>query len=73
MVHDHVSVSGQNDKVQEATARKFALSMSNHQSEIVQADILSLEDDPVAKILWDLDPSTLEEVILAMVVSPFPL
>jgi hypothetical protein len=32
-----------------------------------------LEDDPVAKILWTFDPSTLQNVLLAMAVSMHPL
>ncbi|KDP21397.1 hypothetical protein JCGZ_21868 [Jatropha curcas] len=65
LVHDRVNITGQNQSVQSTSVDDSAVSMKGQHLKI--ADLFILEDDPVAKIFWTLDPYTLQNVLLAMV------
>lgn len=67
-VHDRVNISDQNQSIQ-STAANDPSSKKNEYDLTLNTNIFSLEDDAVAKIIWNLDPTTLQDVLLAMVVS----
>lgn len=57
LVHDHVSSTSE---TQVAPFNSFTTAT---------VSTICLEDDPVAKILWSLDPSHFQNVIISMAVS----
>lgn len=69
LVHDHVKVSDNSQPVQSTPIKDSAGRVKGEDNKIVTATLFRLEDDPVAKILWALEPSTLQHVFLAMAVS----
>lgn len=66
LVHDHVKVSDNSQPVQSTPIKDSAGRVKGEDNKIVTATLFRLEDDPVAKILWALEPSTLQHVFLAM-------
>ncbi|GAB2282323.1 hypothetical protein Dimus_016871 [Dionaea muscipula] len=64
MVHDHVNVG---DQPQQPTSAHNVGIISNMGSQdVALCDLYSLQDDPIAKILWNTGPSALRSAFLAM-------
>ena len=66
-VHDSINISDRGEVVPSAAPIDPANKVDVKKR--VATNAFSLEDDPVAKILWMLDPSTLQNVFLALAVS----
>lgn len=73
LVHDHVNVSDQSQPVQSTFINDSAARVKGDCKEIATANLFHLDDDPVAKILSTLEPSTLQHVFIAMAVSLYSL
>lgn len=72
LVHGHVNATEQTQPVQSTTTTDSAASVKdkgNKVNKVVRVNAFRLEDDPVANIMWTLQPCTLQDVLLAMVVS----
>jgi hypothetical protein len=69
LVHEHVNICDQSQPVQSTLINDSAARVEGECKKIVTANLFNLEDDPVAKILWTLQPSTLQHVFLAIAVS----
>lgn len=69
LVHECVNVADHGEPVQSNSTTDSTFSMKVEHSKTVTADSFRLEDDPVAKVLWTLEPCTLQNVFLAMAVS----
>lgn len=65
LVHDHVNVKDQGQSAEPSTSNVFAVGEKDA-SKFNVKDAYLLEDDPVASILWKLQPLTLQSVLLAM-------
>lgn len=66
----HNSVSASQDQQSLSTTINDCQLVGNDKCEIVTDD---LKDDPVAKILWEVEPDTLQYAFLAMAVSLYYL
>ncbi|XP_059437812.1 lysine-specific demethylase JMJ31 isoform X1 [Corylus avellana] len=66
LVHDHVNVSDQSQPVQSTFINDSAARVKGECKEVATANLFHLDDDPVAKILSTLEPSTLQHVFLAI-------
>lgn len=66
LVHEHVNICDQSQPVQSTLINDSAARVEGEGKKIVTANLFNLEDDPVAKILWTLQPSTLQHVFLAI-------
>lgn len=73
LVHDRVNVVDQSTPLQSTSKNDSTVGVKGPYQKIVAANLFHLEDDPVAKILWILEPLTLQNVFLAMVVSFYSL
>nr|POF20437.1 hypothetical protein CFP56_46871 [Quercus suber] len=69
LVHDYINISNHSQLLQSTLIDDSAARVKGECKKIVPANLFHLEDDPVAKILWSLQPSTLQHVFLAMAVS----
>ena len=69
LVHDYINISDHSPLLQSTLIDDSAARVKGEYKKIVPANLFQLEDDPVAKILWSLQPSTLQHVFLAMAVS----
>lgn len=71
LVHDsvNVNVADHVEPLQSTLTTDSTASVKVEYKKIMTTDSFSLDDDPVAKILWSLDPCTLQNVFLAMAVS----
>jgi hypothetical protein len=69
LVHGHVNATEQTQPVQSTTTTDSAASVKDKGNKVVRVNAFRLEDDPVANIMWTLQPCTLQDVLLAMVVS----
>lgn len=69
LVHDSVKVGHQTDSVHSTSEHEFDVGVKGEQKRIVASNLFHLEDDQLAQILWTLEPFTLQNVFLAMVVS----
>lgn len=69
LVHDYINISDHSQLLQSTLIDDSAARVKGECKKIVPANLFHLEDDPVAKILWSLQPSTLQRVFLAMAVS----
>lgn len=69
LVHDRVNLIDQSQLVESTSANDSAVNMKGQYDKTATANLFVLEDDPVAKILWTLDPYTIQNVLLAMAVS----
>ncbi|KAL9265184.1 Lysine-specific demethylase JMJ31-like protein [Drosera capensis] len=69
IVHDRVKVG--NAPLQPTTAHNAGISSNTESTSIQVGDLFSLADDPVAKILWNIEPVILQIVFLTMV-QKFP-
>lgn len=68
LVYESVNVSGQSKSDQPTSMKGVADNLKGKSKQDVTA-ILHLDDDPVAKILWNLKPLALRKIFLAMVVG----
>ncbi|KAK4551184.1 hypothetical protein RGQ29_032480 [Quercus rubra] len=66
LVHDYINISDHSPLLQSTLIDDSAARVKGEYKKIVPANLFHLEDDPVAKILWSLQPSTLQHVFLAM-------
>ncbi|XP_065630690.1 lysine-specific demethylase JMJ31 [Quercus suber] len=66
LVHDYINISDHSQLLQSTLIDDSAARVKGECKKIVPANLFHLEDDPVAKILWSLQPSTLQRVFLAM-------
>ncbi|KAK9982984.1 hypothetical protein SO802_032509 [Lithocarpus litseifolius] len=66
LVHDCINISDHSQLLQSTLIDDSAARVKGECKKIVPANLFHLEDDPVAKILWSLQPSTLQHVFLAM-------
>ncbi|KAL4612615.1 hypothetical protein ACB092_08G213100 [Castanea dentata] len=66
LVHDYINISDHSQLLQSTLIDDSAARVKGECKKIVPANLFHLEDDPVAKILWSLQPSTLQHVFLAM-------
>lgn len=73
VVHDRVNITDQSQCIQSTPPNDSKVSVKHESDKTLTTKLFFLEDDPVAKILWTLDPSTLQNVLLAMAVSMHPL
>ncbi|XAR58580.1 tRNAPhe (7-(3-amino-3-carboxypropyl)wyosine37-C2)-hydroxylase [Bertholletia excelsa] len=63
LVHDHVNFAGPSELVGSTSTNNSG----DGGRDSPKSNLFSLEDDPVASILWTLHPHTLQNVFLAMV------
>ncbi|XVE73058.1 hypothetical protein DITRI_Ditri11bG0087500 [Diplodiscus trichospermus] len=66
LVHDHVNASDQNQLVLSTSANGLTCYVTDVQNTTLVNEIFHLEHDPVAKILWNLEPSNFQDMLLAM-------
>ncbi|GLT77087.1 hypothetical protein SLA2020_487050 [Shorea laevis] len=66
LVHDHINVADQTQPMQSASVNDPAPYVKDEHQKTLTTELFQLEDDPVAKILWNLEPHTLQNVFLAM-------
>ncbi|KAG8653920.1 hypothetical protein MANES_05G081900v8 [Manihot esculenta] len=66
LVHDRVNLIDQSQLVESTSANDSAVNMKGQYDKTATTNLFVLEDDPVAKILWTLDPYTIQNVLLAM-------
>lgn len=69
LVHDCVNVADRSQPVQSTSTFISELNVKNEYGKIMTTEMFHLEDDPIAKILWTLEPHALREVFSAMAVS----
>lgn len=69
LVHDRVNASDQNQPVLSNSTNGLMCSKTNEQDKTLTTEIFHLEEDPVAKILWILEPGIFKDIFLAMAVS----
>lgn len=69
LVHHRVNAAERRQLVQSALTTDSAASVKDEITKVVRANSFCLEDDPVAKIIWALQPCTFRNVFLSMVVS----
>ena len=67
LVHDSVKVADRTEPVHSTSGNDSDVKVKDEQKRIVASNLFHLEDDPLAKILWTLEPLTLQNVFLAMV------
>lgn len=65
-VHDHVNVE-RSQFVQSTSAHESASNVQCEYKKCGTASFYQLEDDPVANTLWTLEPLTLQNIFLAMI------
>lgn len=73
LVHDRISIADHGELVQSESTSDSVVSVQVECKKATTSNSFSLEDDPVAKILWNLEPCTLQNVFLAMAVSLLPI
>ncbi|XP_075642050.1 lysine-specific demethylase JMJ31 isoform X2 [Castanea sativa] len=66
LVHDYINISDHSQLLQSTLIDDSPARVKGECKKIVPANLFRLEDDPVAKILWSLQPRTLQHVFLAM-------
>ncbi|EOX94632.1 2-oxoglutarate and Fe(II)-dependent oxygenase superfamily protein, putative isoform 2 [Theobroma cacao] len=69
LVHDHVNASDQNQPVLSTSRDGLTCYVTDGQHKTLTTEIFHIEDDPVAKILWILEPGMFQDIFLAMAVS----
>lgn len=72
LVHDCVNITDQSQSAEPSTSNVFAVGEKDT-SKFNVRDAYLLEDDPVASIIWKLQPLTLQSVLLAMAVSLYTI
>lgn len=68
LVHDHVSAADLSNAVDSSSTSDIEKTTEPKKIEI--SELYYLEEDPVANILWALEPLNLQKMFLAMLVSP---
>lgn len=66
LVHDRVNASDQNQPVSSDSTNGLMCSKTNEQDKTLTTEIFHLEEDPVAKNLWILEPGIFKDIFLAM-------
>ncbi|KAL9358821.1 hypothetical protein Peur_046944 [Populus x canadensis] len=68
LVHDcvRVNITDQSQCIQSTPTNDSKVSMKDECDETLTTNLFFLEDNPVAKILWTLDPRTLQSILLSM-------
>ncbi|XP_062085320.1 lysine-specific demethylase JMJ31 isoform X2 [Humulus lupulus] len=66
LVHDRISTADCGELVHSESKSNSGVSAAVEGKKAMKTNSFSFEDDPVSKILWNLEPSTLESVFLAM-------
>ncbi|KAH9729656.1 JmjC domain-containing protein [Citrus sinensis] len=66
LVHDCVNVADINQPMQSSSTFNSELNVKNDNGKIMTTEMFHLEDDPIAKILWTLEPHALQEVFVVM-------
>ncbi|KAI5589723.1 hypothetical protein BDE02_05G181000 [Populus trichocarpa] len=66
VVHDRVNITDQSQCIQSTPPNDSKVSVKHECDKTLTSKLFFLEDDPVAKIIWTFDPSTLQNVLLAM-------
>ncbi|TXG63719.1 hypothetical protein EZV62_010713 [Acer yangbiense] len=66
LVHDHVNVADLSQHMQSTSTTNSELTVKDQCRNIVATRLFRLEDDPIAKILWTLEPCILQDVFLSM-------
>ncbi|KAH1108197.1 hypothetical protein J1N35_011965 [Gossypium stocksii] len=66
LVHDRVNASDQNQPVSSDSTNGLMCSKTNEKDKTLTTEIFHLEEDPVAKILWILEPGIFKDIFLAM-------
>lgn len=74
-VHDcvRVNITDQSQCIQSTPTNDSKVSMKDECDETLTTNLFFLEDNPVAKILWTLDPRTLQSILLSMAASMLSL
>ncbi|OVA05385.1 JmjC domain [Macleaya cordata] len=67
LVHDGVSIAGQNEQLQSTSTDGTVLNVKGECNKNVASNSFCLEDDQIAKVIWTLEPLQLQNVLLAMV------
>ncbi|XWS76346.1 hypothetical protein CRYUN_Cryun01aG0168400 [Craigia yunnanensis] len=66
LVHDHVNASNQNQQVLSTSTNGLMCYATDERNKTLMTEIFHLEDDPVAKILWILEPGNFQDMFLSM-------
>ncbi|XWS31519.1 hypothetical protein CRYUN_Cryun23aG0083500 [Craigia yunnanensis] len=66
LVHDHVNASDQKQPVLCTSTNGLTCYATDEQNKTSMSEIFHLEDDPVAKVLWILEPGNFQDMFLAM-------
>uniref|UniRef100_A0A2K2BDH4 Cupin-like domain-containing protein n=1 Tax=Populus trichocarpa TaxID=3694 RepID=A0A2K2BDH4_POPTR len=61
-----VNITDQSQCIQSTPTNDSKVSMKDECDETLTTNLFFLEDNPVAKILWTLDPRTLQSILLSM-------
>lgn len=69
LVHDHVNVSDLGQPMVSTSTSNSNVNVKDKYGKIMTTKLFCLEDDRVAKILWNLEAHAFQEVSLAMAVS----
>lgn len=69
LVHDHINVSDLGQYMVSPSISNSDLNVKDKYGKNMTAKLFCLEDDRVAKILWNLESHAFQEVCLAMAVS----
>ena len=72
LVHDLVNTADQSQSADPSTSDVFAVGEKGA-SKLSVKDSCLLEDDPVASIIWKLQPLTLQSVLIAMAVGLYTI
>lgn len=68
LVHERVNPS---QDVNCTSSNNLVIKEFGETNKIIKMDLFHLKDDPVAHIIWSLEPHVLQHVFLAMAVSSF--
>ena len=66
LVHDHVNASNQNQSELSTSTNGLMCYATDERNKTLMSEIFHLEDDPVSKILWVLEPGNFQDMFLAM-------
>ncbi|KAK8555419.1 hypothetical protein V6N13_045950 [Hibiscus sabdariffa] len=66
LVHGHVNASNQNQPALSNSTNGLMCYKTNEQSKTLTTEIFHLEEDPVAKVLWTLEPGIFKDIFLTM-------
>ncbi|XP_021897994.1 uncharacterized protein LOC110814746 isoform X2 [Carica papaya] len=66
LVHECVNVVDPSQPVQCSSAKSSSLGRNSDNNRISRTKMFQLEDDPVAQILWKIDPCTLQKILLTL-------